>query len=174
MEKKKTKLTIIATRVGLKSGNIDSDKHLYLVRAKSKSLTMYLLTNLPDLYQESLMEVFQAYLNRWKVEEYIRFVKQQYGLEKFQVLSLGKIRNLIELLFIATVILARLSELVTRFSMVRSVLINKAKRTYKIPQKLKFFLYLTADGLAYILKKVKNLEKTQKKTNKQKQLVLLF
>ena len=149
----KRKFKLEAVEVDLLN-KIDSDKRLTLIRAKSKKLTMYLLTNLQDLCQEGIIEVFQAYLNRWKVEEYIRFVKQQYGMEKFKVLSIARIRNLIQLLFISTVILARLSELGIRFSKTRAALINKAKRTYKLPQKLRFFLYLIADGLAYVLRTV--------------------
>lgn len=147
----KLEFTVKAVKVRLTT-SIDSDRSLTLIRAKSRKLTMYLLTNLQDLSEESIAEIFQAYLNRWKVEEYIRFVKQQYGMEKFKVLSIARIRNLIQLLFISTVILARISELGIRFSKTRAVLINKAKRTYKVPQKLRFFLYLIADGLAYILR----------------------
>ena len=168
---------IEATRVTLMSP-IDSDRALYLIRAKSKGLTLYLLTNLVDISPESLLVIFQAYLDRWKIEEYIRFVKQKYGLEKFQVLSLTRIRNLIQLLFISTVILCRVSELGISLSKTRSVLINKAKRTYKLPQKLKFFLYMIADGMAYILrtvsKKIMNMIKSNSEKVPKKQLDLNF
>jgi len=49
------------------------------------------------------------------------------------------------------VILTRISEMNHRLSRIRYKLIIKAKRTYKIPQKLRFFYYMIADGLAEIL-----------------------
>lgn len=81
-------------------------------------------------------------------------MKQQYGAERFQVRSLGRIKNLINLLFIATVVLTRLSELELKFSKTRTILLYKARRTYKIPKKTKFFLYALADGLSYVLAKI--------------------
>lgn len=48
-----------------------------------------------------MAKIVQDYLNRWKVEEYIRFIKQQYNAERFQVLSLGRIKNFFHLLYMA-------------------------------------------------------------------------
>lgn len=134
---------------------IDSERKLTLVCAKAKDLmTLYFLTNLEDVTPETLVTIVEAYLNRWKVDEFIRFVKQQYKAEGFKVRSLGRIKNLHALLFIALVVLTRISEHSIVFSKTKSLLIKHAKRVFRIPQKMKFFLYTLADGLSEILKKV--------------------
>lgn len=145
--------SIKASRVELKSGKLSSPRTMWLIQARaSKLMTLYFLTNIQDITRETLISIVQAYLNRWKVEEFIRFFKQQYKAEKFLVRDLGRIKNLFNLLFIATVILTRISELNLKFSRTRSMLIKHSKRVFKIPQKMKFFLYTIADGLAEVLK----------------------
>lgn len=137
------------------TSKIDSPNLLYLIRAKaSETLTLYLLTNLKNIGPESLSQIVSDYLSRWKVEEFIRFVKQQYKAEKFLVRDLGRIKNLFHLLFISLVILTRTAELPLKFSRTRTLLIKEAKRVFKIPQKMRFFLYTMAEGLSQILKKL--------------------
>lgn len=134
---------------------IDSQRTLTLVRAMATDkLTLYFLTNLEEITPESLANIVEAYLNRWKVDEFIRFVKQEYKAESFKVRSLGRIKNLFALLFIATVVLTRISELNTTFSKTKALLIKHAKRVFRIPQKMRFFLYTLADGLSEVLKKI--------------------
>ena len=146
--------TISAAPVNLLE-KIDSDKPLTLVCAKSANLmTLYFLTNLEEINPESLANILEAYLNRWKVEEFIRFVKQEYKLEDFKVRTIVRIKNLFCLLFIALVVLTRVSELDTTFSKVKAMLIKYSKRVFKIPQKMRFFLYTLADGLSEVLKKI--------------------
>jgi hypothetical protein len=146
--------TIEAAKVELLE-KIDSPKTLTLVRAITPDkLTLYLLTNMEDITPESLTNIVEAYLNRWKVDEFIRFVKQEYKSESFRVRSLGRIKNLFALLFIATVVLTRISELNITFSKTKALLIKHSKRVFRIPQKMRFFLYTLADGLSEVLKKI--------------------
>ena len=133
---------------------IDSSRSLTLICAKASSMTLYFLTNVEEINAESLVNILEAYLNRWKVDEFIRFLKQQYKAEEFKVRSLGRIKNLFALLFIALVVLTRISELDTTFSKAKAILIRYAKRVFKIPQKMRFFLYTLADGLSEVLKKI--------------------
>ncbi|MEM3407874.1 MAG: hypothetical protein QXM07_09630, partial [Nitrososphaerota archaeon] len=68
-------------------------------------------------------------------------------------------RNMINLLYIAVVILCRISEFKIEVSKVRDILIKKSQRVYKIPQKLRFFLYMLGDGLSEVLKIISDLDK---------------
>jgi hypothetical protein len=147
------KFKLDAVEVDLLGGEI-KDHKLTLIRGKCKDLTLYVLTNLQDITKESITEIFISYINRWKIEEYIRFLKQQYKLEGVRTFYYLKTQNLIRLLFITTVVLIRLSEFGLKFSKVRSVLIKKAARTYKLPQNMRFFLYSLADGLANLLRDI--------------------
>lgn len=156
VNKKLTKklFTLEAVPVELEGGKIDSPHPLYLVGAKAAGLTLYLLTHRQEITPESLSQIVQDYLSRWKVEEFIRFVKQQYGAEKFLVRDLGRIKNLFSCLYIALVILTRMGEFPLKFSKTRALLIREAKRVFKIPQKMRFFLYTLAEGLSQLLKKL--------------------
>ncbi|MBI4197243.1 MAG: transposase [Deltaproteobacteria bacterium] len=145
---------IQAVPVELEGGKIDSPHPLYLIGAKTSGLTLYLLTHCQEISPESLSQIVQDYLSRWKVEEFIRFVKQQYRAEKFLVRDLGRIKNLFHLLFISLVILTRMGEFPLKFSKTRALLIKEAKRVFKIPQKMRFFLYTLAEGLSQLLKKL--------------------
>lgn len=147
------KFTLDAVEIDLLGGTIPDHK-LTLIRGKCKELTLYLLTNLPDITKESVTAIFRSYIDRWKIEEYIRFIKQQYKLESVRTFYYLKTQNLIRLLFITTVVLIRLSEFGLKFSKVRAVLIKKAARTYKLPQNMRFFLYSLADGLANLLRDI--------------------
>lgn len=179
-EKKKlvTKLfTISGVRVELLGGRIESKKAIWLIRAKSKGLTLYLLSNIEIINKESLVYIVKGYLSRWKIEEYYRFIKQEYKLERFLVRDMGRIKNLINLLFIAVVILCRISEFKIEISKVRDILIKKSKRVYKIPQKIRFLLYMLGDGLSEVLKiiikRLRQITSREKKVNKN-QLLLSF
>ncbi len=56
---------------------------------------MLLLTNLDITEKKKLcMIVTKVYLMRWRIEEYFKFKKQQFGLEDLRVMSLQSIRNL--------------------------------------------------------------------------------
>lgn len=56
---------------------------------------MLLLTNLEITEKKKLcLTAAKVYLMRWRIEEYFRFKKQQFGLEDLRVMSLQSIRNL--------------------------------------------------------------------------------
>jgi hypothetical protein len=72
--------------------------------------TLYLLTSLRPTIEKELENVGRAYLARWNIEEYIRFLKQHFGLEDFLVRDLGRMRSLIQAVYIATVIIHELTD----------------------------------------------------------------
>jgi IS4 transposase len=142
IKKRLTKKCFIirAAQVELTNKSIDSENSLWLIRAwASDALTLYLLTDIQDINEESLVFIMQIYLNRWKIEEFIRFVKQEYHAESFLVRDLGRIRNLFNILFISLVVLTRLSEFHLNFSRLRSTFIRYAKRMFKLPPKNEIF-----------------------------------
>ena len=79
-------------------------KTFYLVVIKSEEFPndpMMLLTNMIPENEEFTKIVNKVYIRRWKIEEYFRFKKQQFGFEKELVRSLNSIRTLNVLLTIA-------------------------------------------------------------------------
>jgi hypothetical protein len=53
-----------------------------------------LISNLKPESKKLTKTIYEAYLKRWKIEEYFRFKKQQFGIENIRVRSLRSIRNM--------------------------------------------------------------------------------
>lgn len=73
------------------------EKTFYLVVIKSEDFQndpMMLLTNIKPDNDEFTKIINKVYIRRWKIEEYFRFKKQQFGFEKELVRSLNSIRAL--------------------------------------------------------------------------------
>ena len=52
------------------------------------------LTNIDCSNKEGVRKALKGYRLRWRIEEYFRFVKQEYEFEKFMIRSLDGINNL--------------------------------------------------------------------------------
>lgn len=88
-------------------------KILYLVVIKSEEFgnnPMMLLTNMIPENEEFTKIVNKVYIRRWKIEEYFRFKKEQFGFEKELVRSLNSIRTLNVLLTIVIGFIACFSD----------------------------------------------------------------
>lgn len=134
-------------------GDIDA---LTLIEMKIQSEsgwpTLYLLTNSKPTTSEEVERVGRAYLARWNIEEYIRFLKQHYDLEGFLVRDLGRMKNLISAVYIATVILHLLTD---RSSLkgwrTHDLLIQNALEVAPPKKSRDFYLYAYGRGLKHIV-----------------------
>jgi hypothetical protein len=114
--------------------------------------TLYLLTNTKPMTGEEVEKLGKAYLARWNIEEYIRFLKQHYGLEKFLVRDLGRMKNLMRAIFIATVVLHLLTDKKSLIgNRTHETLITNALEVSKPKKHRDFFLYAYGRGLAQIV-----------------------
>ena len=66
------------------------------------------ITNIDYSNKENCIEVVKVYHSRWRIEEYFRFIKQEYSFEKFKVKSLKAINNLCVILMIVTTYIAEI------------------------------------------------------------------
>ncbi len=116
---------------------------------------MVLLTTEPADTADQMLFVLQCYLARWSIEEYFRFVKQSYSLEKVRCFKWWRSKNLVHLVFVASCLLSSLHQLASRMGdRVRIWLIREAKLVHKRREKsplLLFNFYAYAAGLASIL-----------------------
>lgn len=118
---------------------------------------MLLLTNLKSDDPRLANTVTKVYLMRWRIEEYFRFKKQQYGFEGFRVRSLNSIRTLHRILTLLAGLIGMLSEKRSE-SMFVWELIEVSKRIYrpkKEKAKRKFLNYAIADGILTVLRKTR-------------------
>ncbi|HHX22449.1 MAG TPA: transposase, partial [Thermoanaerobacterales bacterium] len=95
--------------------------------------------------------ITKVYLMRWRIEEYYRFKKQQFGLEDFRVQSLNSIRALNTLLTILIGLLSTFAEKQNESLLIMEI-IECSKRIYG---KSQFIYYALADGIFNILKKTR-------------------
>lgn len=122
---------------------------------------LYLLTNVRPTTQEDLQWIAKSYLARWNIEEYIRFLKQHFALESFLVRDLGRMKNLISAIFIATVIMHSITDNGSYIGYkIHQFLIDRSLEVVP-PKKFRdFFLYAYGRGLSNLVESNKRLLKT--------------
>jgi hypothetical protein len=141
------KISIIPIKLPCRS---DDDLNLVVCYGFGKEPLM-LITNLKSNDDRLPVAVTKIYLMRWRIEEFYRFKKQQFGFEDFRVRSLKSIRTLDLLLTIAIGYIGFISEKQDNRRMVMEI-ISISKRIYGVP---KFVFYAIADGLFTVFAKCK-------------------
>lgn len=136
----------------LKAQITANKKWINLVLVYGLSQTpMMLATNLPIKSKEDLVKVARGYLNRWRIEEYFKFKKQEYGFENFRVRSLKSINNLNKMLTYSIGLLALLSEKFGKTQFIQCII----KESNSLKDKVYLYLYRFARGTFHILKMAK-------------------
>lgn len=141
------KITIIPIRLVCRP---NSELNLVICYGFGKE-PMLLITNLKSNDARLSVAVVKVYLMRWRIEEFYRFKKQQFGFENLRVRSLNSIRNLDLLLTIAIGYIGLISEKSDKRITVMQI-IEHSKRIYGVN---KFIFYAIADGLFVIFSKCK-------------------
>ncbi len=107
---------------------------------------MLLLTSVAGTdSRESLWQIAEGYMTRWRVEDAIRFIKQSYRLEDIRLLDYTRLKNMMAVV-LAAVFFAScwLGESVRRGILVRNIT-RVSKRLFGVPD---FHYYAIADGIA--------------------------
>lgn len=86
---------------------------------------MMLASNITIKSKEDIIKIARCYLNRWRIEEYFKFKKQEYKFENFRVRTLNAINNLNMMLTYTISLIGLLSE----------------QKIY-IPGKISFLIYI--------------------------------
>lgn len=130
---------------------------------------MLLMTNLKSDDKRLGVAVVKVYLMRWRIEEFYRFKKQQFGFENLRVRSLKSIRNLDLMLTVVVGYIGFISEKRDERIAVMQ-LIEQSKRIYGAN---KFAFYAIAYGLFVVFSKCKQgISDMLKKKQKSMQLSL--
>ena len=132
---------------------------------------MLLITSLKSDDKRLGVAIVKVYLMRWRIEEFYRFKKQQFGFENLRVRSLKSIRNLDLLLTVAVGYIGFISEKADERIAVMQ-LIEQSKRIYGVN---KFVFYAIAYGLFVVFSKCRQgIADMLKKKPKSTQLSLFF
>ena len=107
---------------------------------------MLLLTSVAGTdSRQSLWQIVEGYMTRWRVEDAIRFIKQSYRLEDIRLLDYARLKNMMAVVLAAAFFASSwLGESVRRGILVRNIT-RVSKRLFGVPD---FHYYALADGIA--------------------------
>lgn len=112
---------------------------------------MMLASNIPLKNKEDLIKTVRCYIDRWKIEEYFKFKKQEYNFEDFRVRTLKSINNLNKMLTYTIGLIALLSEKINKREFVNRII----KESKSLRNKVYLWFYQLARGIYNILKLAK-------------------
>lgn len=112
---------------------------------------MMLASNIPIKSKEDVIKIARCYLDRWRIEEYFKFKKQEYNFENFRVRTLKSINNLNKMLTYAIGLIALLSEKIGKREFVNKII----KESKSLKDNVYLWFYQLARGIYNILSKTK-------------------
>ena len=146
-------------------------KEFYLVVIKSEEFpnsSMMLITNLKPENEEFTKIVNKVYIKRWKIEEYFRFKKQQFGFEKELVRTLNSIRTLNVLLTIIIGFIAMFSD---NQKQIQYIVVFEASESIRKNKDIVFVYYAVARGMKKIFNfNLNGIKNKKDKSRKQKNM----
>ena len=141
-EEKECKVSVMKVQITAKK------KWINLVFVYGLSDTpMMLASNIPIKSKEDVIKVARNYLNRWRIEEYFKFKKQEYKFENFRVRNLKSINNLNKLLTYAIGLVVLLSEKIGKREFINKII----KQSNSLRNDVYLWLYQIARGIYNIL-----------------------
>ena len=126
---------------------------------------MMLASNIPVKNKEDVIKIARCYINRWRIEEYFKFKKQEYNWENFRVRSLKSINNLNMLLTYTIGLVGLLSEKINKREFVNKII----KESKSLKEQVCLWFYQIARGIYNILKMAKTGIKEWQKIRKTKE-----
>ena len=114
-------------------------------------IPMMLFSNIPIKSRDDVIKIARYYMNRWRIEEYFKFKKQEYNFENFRIRSLLSINNLNKLLTYAIGLIALLSEKIKKNQFVHTI-IHESK---SLKNDVIMWFYQISRGIYEILKMAK-------------------
>ncbi|HAB67150.1 MAG TPA: transposase [Firmicutes bacterium] len=108
---------------------------------------MMLASNIPVRSKEDVIKIARNYMNRWRIEEYFKFKKQEYNFENFRVRTLKAINNLNKMLTYTIGLIALLSEKIEKREFVNRII----KESKSLKDTVFLWFYQLARGIYNIL-----------------------
>lgn len=113
---------------------------------------MMIASNIAIKGKEDVIKIARCYLDRWRIEEYFKFKKQEYNFENFRVRRLKSINNLNKMLTYTIGLIALLSEKIGKREFVNKII----KESKSLKNKVYLWFYQLARGIYNILAKVRS------------------
>ena len=110
-------------------------------------IPMMLASNIQIKSKEDVIKIARCYMNRWRIEEYFKFKKQEYNFENFRVRTLKSINNLNKMLTYTIGLIALLSEKMGKRKFVNKII----EESKSLKDKVFLWFYQLARGIYNIL-----------------------
>ena len=159
-ETKECYVSILKVQITAKKKWID----LVLVYGISET-PMMLASNIPVKNKEDVITITRCYINRWRIEEYFKFKKQEYNWENFRVRSLKSINNLNMMLTYTIGLVSLLSEKIKKREFINKII----KESKSLKEQVYLWFYQIARGIYNILKMARTGIKEWQKIRKTKE-----
>lgn len=134
---------------------------------------MMLASNIPIKSKEDVKRVTRYYLNRWRIEEYFKYKKQEYNFENLRVRSIKSINNLNMMLTYTIGLIGLLSEKIGKRKFINTII----KESKSLRKNVYLWYYQLGRGIYKILsmvrKGIREWQKIRKKKEYDGQLSLL-
>ena len=127
-------------------------------------IPMMLASNISLKSKEDLIKIVRCYIDRWRIEEYFKFKKQEYHFENLRVRSLKAINNLNKMLSYVLGLIGLLSEKINKRKFVNKII----KESKSLKENVYLWSYQIARGIYNILKMSRKGIKDWQKIRKQK------
>lgn len=124
-------------------------EEMYVIFVYFKDEVAIFYTNKELKCKKDVINVVTAYYKRWRIEEYFKFKKQEYGFEDFRVRSMQSMNALNTLLSMAINAIASLCEKETNLA--KSVI----ECSKPVKEKVYFKYYRVSDGVYFLLSQLK-------------------
>ena len=138
------------TRVGFEKGK--KDLTLIMVYGLSEKEPLILLTSKKIKNKHEVNKIVRSYFNRWRIEEYFRFIKVEDEYENIRIRDLKGMNVVSDLVLIRTGHLSIMADKIDNKLMVIKI-VEQAKA---LKNKVSFWLYQISGGIRSILKYSKN------------------
>jgi hypothetical protein len=136
-----------------------------------------LLTSVPGTdSRQSLWQIVEGFMSRWRVEDAIRFIKQSYQIEDIRLLDYTRLKNMMAIVLAAAFFASTwLGESVRRGILVRNIT-RISKRLFGVPD---FHYYALADGISRLFNRCgkwcrQRVAQASDRTNEMQQELPLF
>ncbi len=133
------------------TNNPDVQLYLLVVKGYGKKPMMILTTESLRRNYKVLQKILHSYIKRWAIEQTIRFIKQNYGLENVRVLKYVRLKNMMAILLVVFYYITVVLEKNLKLRIMIGHLYRQANRVFGIPN---FHYYAIGDGLSAIFNKV--------------------
>ena len=135
--------------ISVKNARITATKqwiHIIFVYGLA-STPMMLATNIDINSKDDAYKVARLYFDRWRIEEYFKFTKQEYSFENFRVRTLKAMNNLNSMVSYVIGLVAMLSEKIGKREFVNVII----KESQPLKSKVHLWFYQIARGISNIL-----------------------